>query len=309
MNASDQAVARKRSVRLVRRTARDRLPFAPYGLVPAAGLVLLFLFALVPFAVGEIQGSAERAARQALAGIGATWASVKASGQWVTLEGHPPSTTDAGEAKDAVLKATVPTLFGNFRPVTNVTELYTWGDKPAEAKPETPATPVSTPADPAVAPPVFQATPAPAETAAPVAPTPDPARPETTPAAAPPANGCNPALLNVLNTTRIEFETGRYLVSRNDTALLDSVAAAAQTCKGILRIEGYTDDAGNELANNQLSLQRAAEVRSALIRRGIAEDRLQVVGFGPDRPVATNNTEEGRGKNRRIELKLIPSAN
>lgn len=70
-----------------------------------------------------------------------------------------------------------------------------------------------------------------------------------------------------------------------------------------LRIEGHTDDTGAVDTSQHLSQQRAEAVKTALVERhGIAPDRLTAVGIGPVRPVASNDSAEGRRQNRRIEL-------
>lgn len=100
----------------------------PYGGVPLIVLGLLLLFALWPFAFGVIQLSAERAAAQALADNDATWARPRVSGQWVTLEGRPPS-REAGDAAIAAVRAArAKTLFGRLRPVTRVRDDFDWSN-------------------------------------------------------------------------------------------------------------------------------------------------------------------------------------
>lgn len=69
-----------------------------------------------------------------------------------------------------------------------------------------------------------------------------------------------------------------------------------------LRIEGYTDSIGTTHYNQKLSERRAVTVRDALIRRGIAAERMTAEGYGKDFPVATNATEQGRAMNRRVEI-------
>ena len=69
-----------------------------------------------------------------------------------------------------------------------------------------------------------------------------------------------------------------------------------------LAINGHTDNSGNSAHNLQLSQQRAASVVAALVATGVAADRLRAEGFGDSRPVADNNTAEGKAKNRRVEL-------
>jgi hypothetical protein len=75
-----------RSRRIARR--EGHLPFVPFGLVPLAGLGLLFLIALVPFALG-VQGATKRAVTEALAANGIDWAETSVSGQSVTITGEP----------------------------------------------------------------------------------------------------------------------------------------------------------------------------------------------------------------------------
>jgi outer membrane protein OmpA-like peptidoglycan-associated protein len=67
-------------------------------------------------------------------------------------------------------------------------------------------------------------------------------------------------------------------------------------------VEGHTDNVGSPASNKTLSEARAKSVVSALVAQGISADRLTPAGYGQDNPVADNNTEEGRAKNRRVEL-------
>jgi outer membrane protein OmpA-like peptidoglycan-associated protein len=69
-----------------------------------------------------------------------------------------------------------------------------------------------------------------------------------------------------------------------------------------VRIEGHTDSAGDDQANQQLSERRAAAVRDALVARGIDAARIETAGYGEARPIAGNDTPGGRQQNRRIEV-------
>jgi outer membrane protein OmpA-like peptidoglycan-associated protein len=69
-----------------------------------------------------------------------------------------------------------------------------------------------------------------------------------------------------------------------------------------LSVEGHTDNAGGAEANKALSLARASSVAKAVVAGGIDAARLSATGFGQERPVADNRSEEGRAKNRRVEL-------
>ncbi|MCE9682368.1 OmpA family protein [Halomonas alkalisoli] len=69
-----------------------------------------------------------------------------------------------------------------------------------------------------------------------------------------------------------------------------------------VRIEGHTDHIGSAEYNEGLSQRRADSVRDFLVSRGIAANRMTTVGYGESRPVATNETDEGRARNRRVEI-------
>ena len=71
-------------------------------------------------------------------------------------------------------------------------------------------------------------------------------------------------------------------------------------------MEGYTDSKGSDTYNMDLSKRRANAVKNLLVQRGVAENRIEVVGFGETMPVATNDTEAGRQKNRRVKIKIAP---
>ena len=71
-----------------------------------------------------------------------------------------------------------------------------------------------------------------------------------------------------------------------------------------LTIEGHTSSEGNRATNMELSKARAEAVKAYLVKKGIAERRLNAVGYGPDKPVADNKTKKGKAANRRIEFKM-----
>ena len=106
-----------RSRRIARR--EGHLPFVPFGLVPLAGLGLLFLIALIPFALG-VQGATKRAVTDALAANGIDWAETSVSGQSVTITGDAPSGAEAHRARLIARKAASGTPFGLARPATRV---------------------------------------------------------------------------------------------------------------------------------------------------------------------------------------------
>jgi outer membrane protein OmpA-like peptidoglycan-associated protein len=75
-----------------------------------------------------------------------------------------------------------------------------------------------------------------------------------------------------------------------------------------VRVEGHTDDQGDDAYNKRLSQRRAEAVVAYLARKGVARDRLEPMGFGEERPKAPNASKEGRATNRRVELVIVGGA-
>ena len=104
-------------------------------------------------------------------------------------------------------------------------------------------------------------------------------------------------------TLYVNFDTGKATIKPDSAKTLDDAAAALKVA-GALRVEvaGHTDNVGAPEANQRLSQERAQAVMAALVGRGIKADRLTAKGYGQSTPVADNRTEEGRARNRRVEL-------
>ncbi len=109
----------------------------------------------------------------------------------------------------------------------------------------------------------------------------------------------------VLFNKKIEFEIASATIRVTSYPILDEIAKVLLANPQIkqMRIEGYTDNAGDAMFNRLLSKRRAEAVRRYLVQNGkVKEGRLSAAGFGPAKPIAPNDTEEGRAKNRRVEL-------
>jgi outer membrane protein OmpA-like peptidoglycan-associated protein len=102
------------------------------------------------------------------------------------------------------------------------------------------------------------------------------------------------------------FNSGSSQLKSSADSTLGSIAEVLKAHPSDhARIEGNTDSIGNEAMNENLSQMRAEAVKNALVSQGVSEDQLSTIGFGDSRPVASNQTSEGRAKNRRVELRIV----
>ncbi|MDW9450728.1 DUF2092 domain-containing protein [Sinorhizobium meliloti] len=101
----------------------------------------------------------------------------------------------------------------------------------------------------------------------------------------------------------LSFETGQSTLQPGAKPLLDDIATALKNFPDwSLRIVGHTDASGSAESNERLSLERANTIRAALVERGIDAGKLLAAGAGQSRPIASNETDEGKALNRRVEL-------
>ena len=101
----------------------------------------------------------------------------------------------------------------------------------------------------------------------------------------------------------IHFDTGKATIQPDSENILGQIVKLLQDDASLkLRVEGHTDSQGNAAANQALSEKRAQAVVTWLTGKGVSAARLTAKGFGATKPVADNGTEDGRGKNRRVEL-------
>jgi outer membrane protein OmpA-like peptidoglycan-associated protein len=104
----------------------------------------------------------------------------------------------------------------------------------------------------------------------------------------------------------VHFEFNSANLTQESYAILDHVAAQLRDNPKVrVEIQGHTDEVGTQEYNMDLSQRRAESVRDYLASKGVKEDRLVPKGYGATRPVASNQTDEGRAKNRRVELKKL----
>jgi OmpA-OmpF porin, OOP family len=106
---------------------------------------------------------------------------------------------------------------------------------------------------------------------------------------------------------KVEFETDSDVIRAEGKPILDEVAKVMKEHPEILKVEvqGHTDTVGPRDYNVKLSDRRAASVRKYLEGKGIAGDRMVSKGYGPDKPIGSNDTDEGRADNRRVEVIIL----
>ena len=268
MHRGSHSVSRQRQ--LVRRDPAV-WPFVWRGLLPVMGILVLLVYAVWPFARGEIEASVKRSIEQVLDDKGLDDVKVLVSGQHVFLSGKLKPGVSTPEVLALAQRATCPTWAGpQICP-----ELVLGQFESSPALPSLAAAPGLPPSA--------------AEAAA--------LKPAERPA-------CERALAEAVQAKRIEFAIGSARLLAVSGPILDQVAQAHQGCKGVVRVEGHTDNLGTAEGNVKLSQACATAVRAALVQRGIAADRLRSEGYGAGKPIADNATTEGRKQNRRIEFKV-----
>lgn len=104
----------------------------------------------------------------------------------------------------------------------------------------------------------------------------------------------------------ITFETGKAQLTPGSVATLElAFNTLRENEEIVVEISGHTDNTGGRATNKRLSIARANAVKEYLVTRGVDPSRVKTSGYGPDRPIASNSTKEGRAKNRRIEFTRI----
>jgi OOP family OmpA-OmpF porin len=118
-------------------------------------------------------------------------------------------------------------------------------------------------------------------------------------------DACQKLFVDLVSRGKIRFETGKATIQKDSFGILDFAVYDALRCQaGNIEIAGHTDSDGNKDSNMDLSKRRAQAVVDYLTKAGVDPQRLSAVGFGDTHPVASNDTEEGKAENRRIEFSV-----
>lgn len=111
---------------------------------------------------------------------------------------------------------------------------------------------------------------------------------------------------NALANRNIEFESGSTNLTESGKTILNAIATVLIKLQDKrVDITGYTDSHGVRISNINLSQARANTVKAYLVAQKIQPERISTYGLGPDRPIASNDTAEGRTLNRRIEFRVV----
>jgi OOP family OmpA-OmpF porin len=114
---------------------------------------------------------------------------------------------------------------------------------------------------------------------------------------------CQQLFSELLAKGRIRFEPGRAIIDQDSAGLLDRLIETAMRCPTAeIEIAGHTDADGEDAVNQTLSEKRAQAVLDYLVRAGLPASRFTPIGYGSSQPVASNDTDEGKAQNRRIDF-------
>jgi outer membrane protein OmpA-like peptidoglycan-associated protein len=134
---------------------------------------------------------------------------------------------------------------------------------------------------------------------------PPPAAPSPAPVAQAPAPRPTPPTKKKIVLRGVHFDFNKATIRADARPVLDAAIATLKREGGIAVIaEGHTDNVGTAAYNTKLSQRRAKSVRDYLVAGGISPRRITFEGFGESRPVASNDTADGRAQNRRVELRV-----
>ncbi len=112
--------------------------------------------------------------------------------------------------------------------------------------------------------------------------------------------------LGLIDISAVGFQPGSVrFTTQSELALTQLLQLLKQYPDSQIRIEGHTDNTGADTVNVRVSRERASAVASYFMNRGVAASQLTVTGYGSTRPIADNNTEAGRSRNRRIEVNPV----
>ena len=118
------------------------------------------------------------------------------------------------------------------------------------------------------------------------------------------AQGCEERVYKIMGSRKLSYVFGGYDLTPDSQPVLDDVYKVLSSCPSTVKVTvaGYTDNAGDAVANQFISKARAQAAADALVRRGLPAERVAAAGYGAAAPIADNSTPEGRAANRRVVI-------
>ena len=118
-------------------------------------------------------------------------------------------------------------------------------------------------------------------------------------------SSCQEQLNTLLKRSKIQFAHNSSKIEKSSYPQLDQISMILKSCSPkLIVIDGYTDNSGNPKYNKRLSQQRANNIKTYLLSKGLEKKSIKAFGHGAKNPIASNKTKEGREKNRRIEFSI-----
>ena len=107
--------------------------------------------------------------------------------------------------------------------------------------------------------------------------------------------------------SRLLFSTVEYALPPEQEKVITDLSKKLHKIRlENLIIQGHTDNVGNEESNQSLSEKRAQSVTNVVIKNGFLAENIKIIGFGSNKPIKSNDTEEGRSENRRVSIIIVP---
>ena len=119
-------------------------------------------------------------------------------------------------------------------------------------------------------------------------------------------SGADTASAKPLVFDNLNFEFGSAKLTADSEETVNELVAILKAYPSVqVKLDGFTDNVGDAEENRKLSQARADAIKDRLVQSGIDSGRIMTAGYGPDRPIASNDSDEGRAKNRRLELTVV----
>jgi OmpA-OmpF porin, OOP family len=120
------------------------------------------------------------------------------------------------------------------------------------------------------------------------------------------SSGNNVDLPRTFVFDNLNFDSATTNLTAPSRSTVDNLVTIMKACpEAEVQLAGHTDNTGDPAANKTLSTNRAVAIKDMLVAGGVAPDRISTIGYGEDKPIASNDTPDGKARNRRTELVVL----